>query len=199
MIVAFDIETVPLREYWDADEATIEALTASHGAPPGLHPLTSHVVSFACAIKENRNVACWPEAVAAHEVTVLDEAFRILAWAKAKDARLVTFNGKGFDLPMLRLRAALLERPVPALPWRNWLYPFDDRQHCDLRLVCGNGDRRAKGSQELWALGFGVPAISRGHEVLDMVRRGAFYEVAAYNQDDVETLVGLYGKLERVL
>jgi len=43
---------------------------------------------------------------------------------------IVTFNGRGFDVPFLYLRSALLNVPISR---KNWLgYRFQTEPHCDL-------------------------------------------------------------------
>ena len=52
-------------------------------------------------------------------------------WDVAKHYdEIVTFNGRGFDMPFLYLRSALLNVPITK---KNWLgYRFATEPHCDL-------------------------------------------------------------------
>lgn len=66
----------------------------------------------------------------------------VLAFAEAEDgdnAQLVTWNGRGFDLPVLNLRA--LKHKIP-MGWyykeRDFRYRYNDAYHCDLMDYLGD-------------------------------------------------------------
>lgn len=200
-ILALDIESVPLVELWEAEVGRMEVLEGVWGAWPGLHPATSEVVSVGFGWLDHdravTDVLCQRMVGPESEAKLLQAALGRLAGASAKGTRVVSFNGTNFDLPMLRIRAAVLGLKPSRLPWESWLKPWNSTGHLDLRLTLAGA--RGKGTQEAWAELFGIAAESRGSDVLSMVREGKWEELEAYNASDVLTLLNLYRRLEAVL
>ena len=203
-ILAVDIETIPQASWADQADQTVVCT----GAMPALHPITAHVsaVNFGWlkGTEIETDVMTLADVMpsgsfADAEPTLLNAALERIAGAVGKSTLLVTFNGKEFDLPMLRTRAALLRLRIPALPWRKLLYPFDDRDHLDLRLLLSNSKRGAVGTLQTWATAFGIHAEERGEEVWSMVRAGKWSVVADYGHAEGRTLVELYRAVEGVL
>lgn len=210
-ILGFDVETIPRRRFLtEADPNGAQPVEATK-APPALHASTAHLVAVNFGWIKNTqhgyqietDVMMWDPTTGGTEVdmerVLLAEAMERIAAAAGKDTLIVSFNGKQFDLPMLRLRAALLRQPIPRLPWQKLLYPFDDRVHLDLRLLFGNGDRRANGTLQHWAETFGIHAEERGAEVWPLVREGKWSAIADYGHSEGRTLVELYQAVEGVL
>lgn len=184
---------------------------------PALHASTCHVVqvSFGWRTTANGEPAfCarvlqvdhfFPETgtlfekIASAERLVIAEALGMISSACAKRSTVVSFNGKGFDVPVLRGRAALLGLTVPSIPWRRLLYPFSDEQHADLRLILGNDDRRANGTLQWWADAFGIHAEEHGAEVFAWVQAGEWEKLNQYGLTEAQTLVELYERLQAVL
>lgn len=133
------------------------------------------------------------------EVGLLTEAMAIIQGACAKRTTIVTFNGKGFDLPVLRARDALLRIPRSDPPWRRLLYPYADDQHADLRLILSNDDRRAYGTLQHWAESFGIHAEEHGAEVYGWVRDGKWADLFKYGETEATTLVELYERVRPIL
>jgi len=204
-ILAFDIETVPNEAHLPPDDPEGQRPWPGTGTPPALHPITAHIIAVNCGWLKNTQHG-WEaesevilatdfadqETLEGMERSVVEEAFRRLAGAVSKGSLLVSFNGKEFDLPMLRTRAALLRLAVPAMPWRKLLYPYDDRDHLDLRLLLSNSRRATAGTLQTWATAFGVHAEERGEQVWTMVRAGKWSDLAEYGHAEGRTLVGLY-------
>src|SRR3989440_6149493 len=65
-------------------------------------------------------------------VACADEAELLTAfWDVAKHyEKIVTFNGRGFDVPFIYLRSALLNVPISRKDWLG--YRFQIEPHCDL-------------------------------------------------------------------
>lgn len=214
-----------LDEKWLKDESTPtsvegisqaicegEAALAGTGCAPGLHPTTCHVVQVSFGWRDDdgqvgRRLTQWDDFVGdgqsgadaiALEKFVLTEAFRWFKRAAKDDVRLVTFNGKSFDLPVLRARAAILGLQVPKLPWRNWLYPWDDGAHADLRILLTQ-ERKARGTLQAWAEGFGIHAEEHGHEVWSWVCEENWKALRDYGFVEALTLIEIYERLAYVL
>jgi 3'-5' exonuclease len=104
-------------------------------ADMGLSPLTARVL---CAgVFNDDGAACkiMAEQTDDEERELLDWIFTLLA---KPEARIVSWNGKGFDLPFLFRRAALLQLPVNCPPLDAWARKYDESRHVDLMKVWDN-------------------------------------------------------------
>lgn len=113
--------------------------------------------------------------------------------------RVVTWNGKGFDLPVLRARAMMYGISAQSwyqrgTKWDNYMQRFAPDWHCDLMEQLS--DYRACASMKLEdvALALGLPGKIGGHgsEVEPMVQRGEINNVRAYCEGDCLNLFVLY-------
>jgi predicted PolB exonuclease-like 3'-5' exonuclease len=100
--------------------------------------------------------------------------------------RLVTFNGTGFDLPVLRYRAMLHRISAPGLACRPYFHRYRDDavDLCD--VLSSFGKAGAKLHEISRMLGFAGKASGiDGGQVEQLVAQGRIVEVAAYCQEDV--------------
>jgi 3'-5' exonuclease len=100
--------------------------------------------------------------------------------------RLVTFNGSGFDLPVLRYRAMLHRIAAPGLSCRPYFHRFTDDaiDLCD--VLSSFGRAKATLHEISRMLGFAGKASGiDGGQVEQLVAEGRIAEVAAYCQEDV--------------
>ena len=136
------------------------------------------------------------------ERMVISIALEKLAFAVRHACTVVTFNGKGFDLPMLRWRAAMLGVAIPQnLNWYEMLYPYRHKEHIDLRLLFGDGDRRARGTMSMWCTAFGIDAktLGTGGDVLGWVEKGEWNQLLSYGLDEMDDLIQLFRAVEGAL
>jgi len=101
--------------------------------------------------------------------------------------RLVTFNGHGFDLPVLRYRAMMNRISAPGLEVRRYFrrYGDDALDLCDA-LSSFNAGSKMKLNDLCSALNLaGKPDGMDGSKVEQYVREGRITEVAAYCECDV--------------
>jgi DNA polymerase elongation subunit (family B) len=112
-------------------------------------------------------------------------ALRTIAEMMAKRPRVVTWNGRGFDLPVIAMRSMKHQIPQQALLCSkpDYLYRYSDKAHCDLMdavSLLGAGPRC---SQHDVARMLGLPGKHVGHgaDVASMTPE----EEAAYCLDDV--------------
>jgi len=114
--------------------------------------------------------------------------------------KVVTFNGRGFDIPFLYLRSAALNVPISK---KNWLgYRFATDPHCDLAdqltfySVGGRDGAARRFNLDFYCKAFGIPSPKRegvtGMDVNDLMEQGQFREIAEYCVRDVEATVALY-------
>lgn len=112
---------------------------------------------------------------------------------------VVTFNGRGFDVPFLYLRSALLNVPISRKDWLG--YRFQNSPHCDLadQLTFYGGSRDGAGRRfnlDFYCKAFGIESPkSHGVTGLDVNRllaEGRCREIAEYCLRDVQATVQLY-------
>ena len=119
--------------------------------------------------------------------------------AKKYDS-VVTFNGRGFDVPFIYLRSALLNVPITK---KNWLgYRYAVEPHCDLAeqftfySVGGQGGAARRFNLDFYCKAFGIESPKSagvtGNDVTTMMAEGKFREIAEYCLRDVRATVELY-------
>ncbi len=125
----------------------------------------------------------------ADERATLMEACDVLA----RFDRVVTFNGRGFDVPFMNIRAA-----IHGVPTRRDLMGnrYRYHPHCDLmEMLTFYGAARGRPSLELACLAFGIDNPKGGICGADVGRlfdEGRFEDIAAYCLGDVRATAGLY-------
>jgi DNA polymerase elongation subunit (family B) len=113
---------------------------------------------------------------------------------------VVTFNGRGFDVPFMYLRSAVLNVPISR---KNWLgYRFQTEPHCDLAEqlsfynVSGREGAARRFNLDFYCKSFGIESPkSQGVSGMDVGRlmaEGRGREVAEYCVRDVRATVELY-------
>jgi hypothetical protein len=115
-------------------------------------------------------------------------------WALASRAEtVVTFNGRGFDLPFLITRSL-----IHGIPARVDLISqrFALRPHLDLfELLTQRGRGPSKLDVICWALGIESPKeVMDGSMVAPAYERGEIVKIAEYNAHDVRATAAIYRK-----
>jgi len=113
---------------------------------------------------------------------------------------VVTFNGRGFDVPFIYLRSALLNVPVSRKEWLGYRYQVEP--HCDLLEqltfygVSGRDGAARRFNLDFYCKAFGIESPkSHGVTGMDMnklMAEGRFREIAEYCLRDVHATVLLY-------
>jgi 3'-5' exonuclease len=132
----------------------------------------------------------------------MDEA-ELLAtfWDLAKHYEtIVTFNGRGFDVPFIYLRSAILNVPISRKDWLGYRYAVDP--HCDLAeqltfyCVSGRDGAARRFNLDFYCKAFGIESPKShgvsGVDMNEMVAAGRFREIAEYCLRDVQATVLLY-------
>ena len=117
-----------------------------------------------------------------------------------KQPRLVSFNGRQYDGPILMIRSAQLGVP----PTRNLLGPrYSIAQHCDLMDVFGfMGTWRERYSLDYWCRRFDVESPKGsidGSQVARYYRQGRIEEIGEYCLRDVRATAELYERVAPTL
>jgi DNA polymerase elongation subunit (family B) len=135
-------------------------------------------------------------------VACIDEIELLTAfWDVAKHyEEIVTFNGRGFDVPFLYLRSAVLNVPISK---KNWLgYRFATEPHCDLAEqftfygVSGREGAARRFNLDFYCKAFGIDSPKShgvtGRDVGDLLAAGRHRDVAEYCLRDVRATVQLH-------
>lgn len=112
---------------------------------------------------------------------------------------LVTWNGRGFDLPLIVNRAMVHGVPLPRLFTGKYESDYQNRYqgpHVDLQDRCSLFGSARRFSQDIAARPLGLPGkhVGNGGDVADMTPA----EEAAYCLDDVAQLAWIYLAWRRV-
>jgi DNA polymerase elongation subunit (family B) len=134
-------------------------------------------------------------------VPCVDEAELLTAfWDVAKHYEgIITFNGRGFDVPFIYMRSALLNVPISRKDWLGYRYATEP--HCDLaeQFTFYNGGRDGatrRFNLDFYCKAFGIDSPKSqgitGHDVTQIISEGRSREVAEYCLRDVQATVQLY-------
>lgn len=208
--LVFDIETVPGVDRRDLPATVQEALAQyaerkemDPDKAMGLSPYFGKVVSLAVADgdaepddedvtvlfapPEGTTIANPPAWLRPMSEADLLRAF----WALASKAQVVvTFNGRGFDVPFLLSRSLVHGIParVDLLSQRFALQP-----HLDLWELLGRDRGPSKLDVICWALGIESPKEHMdGSMVAPAYARGDYLKIASYNAHDVRATCAVY-------
>jgi predicted PolB exonuclease-like 3'-5' exonuclease len=177
-----------------------------------LWPLTSQVVCIAMINAESHRGKVLFLAVDHEEganesdvieyVPWLDESELLAAfWELSRRYDLVvTFNGRGFDVPFLYLRSALLNVSITRKDWLG--YRFTAEPHCDLAdqltfySVGGRDGAARRFNLDFYCKAFGIESPKSmgvtGMDVGRLLQEKKFREIAEYCVRDVEATTKLY-------
>ena len=123
-------------------------------------------------------------------VPCMDEAELLAAfWEAARNYdQVVTFNGRGFDVPFLYLRSAVLAVPISRKDWLG--YRFATTPHCDLAdqltfyNVSGRDGAARRFNLDFYCKVFGIASPKAegvtGNDVNDLMAAGRYLEIAEY-------------------
>jgi predicted PolB exonuclease-like 3'-5' exonuclease len=113
---------------------------------------------------------------------------------------IVTFNGRGFDVPFVYLRSAILNVPVSQKGWLGYRFQVDP--HCDLieQLtfygVSGREGAARRFNLDFYCKAFGIESPKShgvtGSDINSMLAEKRFREIAEYCLRDVQATVLLY-------
>jgi 3'-5' exonuclease len=113
---------------------------------------------------------------------------------------VVTFNGRGFDVPFIYLRSALLSVPISRKDWLG--YRFQTDPHCDLAEqltfygVSGRDGAARRFNLDFYCKAFGIESPKShgitGKDVSTLLAEERYREIAEYCLRDVRATVLLY-------
>ncbi|MBD3311365.1 MAG: 3'-5' exonuclease [Candidatus Magasanikbacteria bacterium] len=133
---------------------------------------------------------------AGSEKEILEKFWKAISFAN----KFVTFNGRGFDCPVLMLRSAMLE----VKPTKNLMpYRYSADQHVDLleQLTFYNASR--KFNLDMYCKAFGIKSPKSGgvtgHDVKPLFHAGEYEKIAKYCAGDLFATRELYLRWEEYI
>ena|SRR5688572_9281034 len=225
--LVFDIETSALpienfdevqQEYLFRDANKIPDPVARHARKSelemqmNLYPFTARVVCIAMLNADSQRGQVLfiaddyteeeNESAPVQYVPCVDEGELLTAfWEVApRYDSIVTFNGRGFDIPFIYLRSALLNIPITRKDWLG--YRYQTAPHCDLAeqltfyTVSGRDGAAKRFNLDFYCKAFGIESPKAhgvsGMDVNRLMAAGQFKEIAEYCLRDVQATVSLY-------
>lgn len=198
-LLALDIETVPLAKSLGADWTDADVKKASLSPRLG-RVLCIGYATRARAFGDEVRVGVDYATSEGDEGEVLRALTGRLHKLALAGGAVVTWNGKGFDIPFLALRCAahgIAHSFGPLL--KRW----QDREHIDVKHValCGETRRAGEGLDE-WAAAFGLPPKPEGldgSQVYAAYLSGAHDRIRQYVQHDASTTLALHDRIAPVM
>ena len=219
-VLVFDIETIPdvagLRKVWNlsdevSDQGVVDLVTQRRRQATGSDFLPAHVqrvVAISCVLRSgDEDVRAWSlGAVEDDERSVVARFFDGIERYKPQ---LVSWNGSGFDLPVLHYRA--LFHGIPAccywdtgdndreFKFNNYLSRFHAR-HTDLMDVLAGYQNRAFAPLDEIAQLCGLPGKlgMDGSQVYDAYKRGEIEAIRSYCETDVANTYLLFQRFQLI-
>lgn len=192
-VIVFDLETVPCTETLARLHGR-EALTDDEAVEilgDKFPKLPLHKVAVLAALVAERVDGVWQvRSLGAPHIGERSEIDLISAFAARVDAlrpTLVTFNGSGFDLPVLRYRAMVHGIAAPGLTSRPYFKRYD-QAHVDLCDELASFQSNAKAPLDDLCKMMGLPGKPQGidgSKVWEQVRAGNIQTCADYGETDV--------------
>ena len=218
-ILVFDIETIPdvegLRRVWElgaeaSDEAVVELAYQRRRQATGgdFLPLHLHrVVAISCALREGNAIKVW--SLGSSKDGEGELVKRFFDGIDKYTPQLVSWNGSGFDLPVLHYRALLhgvvasrywdLGEDDRDFKWNNYISRFHAR-HTDLMdLLAGYQNRAFAPLDEIAQLA-GLPGKlgMDGSKVWGAWREGKIEAIRNYCETDVANTYLLFQRFQRM-
>lgn len=113
---------------------------------------------------------------------------------------LVSYNGIGFDLPVMLHRAMYLDIPVPYSIYSNLTKKWEgNKNHYDLMLVMAGWDRYRYKKLDFYLKRLGIGAKTEGMDgskVYDTWKCGEFSKIQRYCEDDVLETCKMFARIE---
>jgi 3'-5' exonuclease len=197
--VVLDLETVPdedlvsavdrepSRPYTDKVGRLLAARRAQSGGRSDFLPIPYHRPVTACWLEAAErdgamvvsDVGCWTDRRSA------ESAFLAETWERLEGRTLVTFHGRGFDLPVLELRSLKLGLSVPSWFAAGRLGRPDG--HHDLWELLSNCGASPSAPLDLYAKLVGLPGKESvsGKDVAALYSQDALGAIAGYCMSDV--------------
>lgn len=217
MICVFDCETIPdfdlIREIYDFKGSNEEVANKAYEEQiiktgSSFLPIVFHkVVAISAVIADDFGMYDRVSSMDGESEKDLLKSF--LSFIDKKNPKLVSFNGRGFDLPMLMVRAMkynltctayfeIENKELNKSKWENYKTRYSDRFHIDLMdSISDFGAVRGLKLDEICTM-LGMPGkydVS-GEQVMELYLKNDTEKIKEYCESDVLNTYWLYLKYE---
>lgn len=181
-----------------------EALTEEAKRFLSLYPLTAKVVAIGLMNTETEKVMVYYENDSDEDIIIEEKGIKYKPiieknmlqnfWQYvAKTEKVITFNGRNFDIPFLMIRSAMLQ----IKPTKNLMkYRYDTKEHVDLLDQLTFYGSTRKFNLDFYCHAFGIKSPKSkgitGMEVKELYKAGRIKEIAIYCSEDVKATYELY-------
>ncbi|HYG67438.1 MAG TPA: 3'-5' exonuclease [Anaeromyxobacteraceae bacterium] len=182
------VDGVPGRPYAEQLRRVVADRRARTGGRSDFLPLPYHRPVAACLLEAVEDggilrvtdVSAWADRAGEDE-----SAFLSRIWDRIAGAALVTFHGRGFDLPVLELRS--LKHGIPTPAWFAGARRGGSPDHLDLKELLSAQGAASPAPLDLYAKLVGLPGKEdvAGEDVLALYEAGAVDRISAYCMTDV--------------
>jgi predicted PolB exonuclease-like 3'-5' exonuclease len=182
------VDGVPSRPYPEQLQRLVDARRQKSGGRSDFLPLPYHRPIAACGVEacedgEGVTVAdvwCWTDRAGE------EGAFLADTWRRLHGRTLVSFHGRGFDVPVLELRSLKLAIPAPS-HFSGGTRRRGSPEHRDLCDLLTNGGEYHAAPLDLYAKLVGLPGKdgTAGKDVTALYAEGSLDRIAAYCMSDV--------------
>ena len=218
-ILVFDIETIPdvagLRKLWEldaqvSDAGVVELVSQRRRQATGNDFLPAHlqrIVAISCALRDRDSFRIW--SLGAPGDGERDLVQRFFDGIEKYTPQLVSWNGSGFDLPVLHYRALFhgvagccywdAGENNKEFKWNNYLSRFHTR-HTDLMDVLAGFQNRAFAPLDEIAQLCGLPGKlgMDGSQVWPAWQRGEIGAIRDYCETDVANTYLLFLRFQMI-
>lgn len=197
--LALDLETVPDedlvsavdgepgRPYPEKVRRLLDERRSRSGGRTDFLPIPYHRPVAACTLEaeERDGVVRVVDATTWTDRAGDEAAFLRRTWQRIAGHTVVSFHGRGFDLPVLELRSLKLEVPAPR--WFQGARAEGAEDHLDLVDLLSGGRAAPVAPLDLYAKLVGLPGKEgvAGRDVHVLYAEGALDRIAAYCMTDV--------------
>jgi len=131
------------------------------------------------------------------EYECVHAAWNFIRQCRSKKTPLVTFNGIGFDIPVLIFRAMALDVPIPETKY--FMKKYESKDHYDLMQVLARWDKSKWKSFDFYLKLFGFegkPDDFNGSKVYGAWQAGEYDKIQRYCEGDALQLAELFQRVE---
>jgi len=218
-ILVFDIETVPdaegLRKLWElapevSEDAVVDLVQQRRRQATGNDFLPAHlqkVLAISCALRSNDGLKVW--SLGSAEDAEAEVVKRFFDGVEKYKPQLVSWNGSGFDLPVLHYRAMIhgiagccywdMGENDREFKFNNYISRFHSR-HTDLMDVLAGYQNRAWAPLDEIAQLCGLPGKlgMDGSQVYPAWKRGELGAIRNYCETDVANTYLLFQRFQLI-
>jgi hypothetical protein len=185
LVAAVDGE--PERPYADQLRRLLDERRSRSGGRTDFLPIPFHRPVVACTLEaeERDGVVRVVDATVWTDRAGDEASFLRRTWQRIAGRTVVSFHGRGFDLPVLEMRS--LKLGVPAPRWFQGARAEGAEEHLDLIELLSNGRAAPAAPLDLYAKLVGLPGKEEvaGRDVHVLYGAGELGRIAAYCLTDV--------------